>query len=87
MDHVAKSPGPVGGWLKAGSRVNFLTNRLALIAPVTSKLKLTIAPDFPFAKVLGSDGRLAMGQIGAVPGGKYCKQALTCRPACKIDPV
>jgi len=82
MDYVAKAPGaPNGkgaaGWLKAGSRVGFLTNRLALIAPAASSVKLTIAPGFPLAAALGESGRLATGQVGAVPVGKYAKQALT----------
>ena len=80
MDHVAHAPGPnggqAGGLLKAGTRVPFLTNRLALIAPAASPVRLTIAPGFPLAAALGPNGRLASGQIDAVPAGRYAKQAL-----------
>ncbi len=79
MDHVANAPGHAGGWLKAGTRANFLTNRLALIAPATSPVRLTIASGFPLAKALDAGapgGRLAMGQVTSVPAGKYGKQAL-----------
>jgi molybdate transport system substrate-binding protein len=81
MDYVAKAPArPDGkgsaGWIATGTRVNFLTNRLALIAPANSPAKITIAPGFPLAPALGATGRLATGQIGVVPAGKYAKQAL-----------
>jgi len=76
MDYVAKAPGHPGGWLKPGTRVTFLTNRLALIAPAASPVRLTIAPGFPLAAALGPSGRLATGQVGAVPVGQYAKEAL-----------
>ena len=77
MDFVAKAPGHPGGWLKPGTRANFLTNQLALIAPAHSAVQRTVAPGFPLADALGPDGRLALGQVGAVPAGKYAKEALT----------
>jgi molybdate transport system substrate-binding protein len=58
------------------SRVSFLTNGLALVAPATSRVRLTIGPRFPLARALGP-GRLAMGDPNAVPAGKYGKAALT----------
>lgn len=58
------------------SRVSFLTNSLALVAPATSRLRLTIGPRFPLARALGP-GRLAMGDPNSVPVGKYGKEALT----------
>lgn len=76
MDYVAKAPGRAGGWLKPGSRAKLVTNRLALIAPAGSPVRLTIAPGFPLAAALGPTGRLATGQVGAVPAGRYAKQAL-----------
>lgn len=81
MDHVAHAPGlgngkGAAGWLKAGTRVPMLTNRLALIAPAASQVHLTLAPGFPLAAALGPKGRLAIGQIDAVPAGRYAKQAL-----------
>jgi len=74
MDYVAKAP---GGWIKPGTRANFLTNRLALIAPAGSGVALRIAPGFALAAALGPTGRLATGQVGAVPVGKYAREALT----------
>lgn len=58
------------------SRVSFLTNSLALVAPATSRVRLTITPRFPLARALGA-GRLAMGDPNSVPAGKYGKEALT----------
>jgi molybdate transport system substrate-binding protein len=77
MNHVAGAPGHAGGWLRPGTRADLLTNRLALIAPAGSTVRLTIAPGFALAQALGPNGRLATGQIGAVPVGKYAKEALT----------
>ena len=61
--------------IRAGSRVNLLSNRLVLIAPSDSKTALTIAPNFPLASALG-DGRLAIADPDNVPAGKYGKAAL-----------
>ena len=57
------------------SRVALLSNRLALIAPRTSKVSLPIRSGFPLAQALGN-GRLAMADPDAVPAGKYGKAAL-----------
>lgn len=73
MDHVARAS---GGRIKPGTRINLLTNSLALIAPVQSRIRLTIAPGFPLAAALGPGGRLAMGQVASVPAGKYGRDAL-----------
>src|SRR5689334_1729872 len=43
--------------IRAGSRVNLVSNRLVLIAPSDGKASQTIAPNFPLASALG-DGRL-----------------------------
>ncbi|EGD59514.1 molybdenum ABC transporter, periplasmic molybdate-binding protein [Novosphingobium nitrogenifigens DSM 19370] len=77
MDYVAHAPGRPGGWIKPGTRANFLTNGLALIAPAGSPVRLSIRRGFPLAQALGPNGRLATGQVGAVPAGKYAKEALT----------
>ncbi len=61
--------------IKPDSRRNLLTNRLVLIAPGTSTVKLTIEPSFPLAKLLGGD-RLAVADPNAVPAGKYAKASL-----------
>lgn len=76
MDHVGQAPGRPGGWIKPGTRISLLTNSLALIAPASSKIRLTIAPGFPLAPALGPNGRLAMGQVTSVPAGKYGRDAL-----------
>jgi molybdate transport system substrate-binding protein len=57
------------------SRVSFLHNQLVLIAPLSSKIRLRIAPRFPLARALGS-GRLAIADPAGVPAGRYGKGAL-----------
>ncbi|SEH17840.1 molybdate transport system substrate-binding protein [Sphingopyxis sp. YR583] len=71
MDAVAKA-----GLLRAGTRTTLLGNRLVLIAPAASKVRLTPSRGFPLAKALGT-GRLALADPAAVPAGKYAKTALT----------
>ena len=62
--------------IKPDSRVNLLGNKLVLIAPLDSKLdKLTISKPFDIAKLAG-DGRIAVGDVKAVPAGLYAKAAL-----------
>jgi molybdate transport system substrate-binding protein len=62
--------------VKDDTRVNLLGNRLVLIAPKDSKIgDVTIAPGFDLAKLAG-DGRIATGDVRAVPVGKYAKAAL-----------
>ncbi|MBI1403536.1 MAG: molybdate ABC transporter substrate-binding protein [Porphyrobacter sp.] len=70
MDHVAAR-----GLLRKGTRSDLLTNRLVLIAPADSSLRLAIAPRFALARSLGT-GRLAMADPDSVPAGKYGKAAL-----------
>ena len=58
------------------TRVNLLGNSIVLIAPKDSKIdKVTIAPGFDLAKLAG-DGRIATGDVKAVPVGKYARAAL-----------
>ena len=58
------------------SRVNLLGNKIVLIAPKDSKLgNVTIGQGFDLAKLAG-DGRIATGDVAAVPVGKYAKAAL-----------
>ena len=62
--------------IKDDSRVNLLGNRLVLIAPKDSALgNIRISPGFDLAKLAG-DGRIATGDVRAVPVGKYAKAAL-----------
>jgi molybdate transport system substrate-binding protein len=58
------------------SRHNVVGNRLVLISPADSTVRIRIAPHFALAKLLG-DGRLATGNPDSVPVGKYAKEALT----------
>jgi len=64
------------GLIRPTTRASFLGNSLVLVAPVASARPVPIRPGFPLARLLGS-GRLAMGEPGSVPAGKYGKEALT----------
>ena len=58
------------------TRVNLLGNKLVLIAGKDSKLSdVTIGPGLDLAKLAG-DGRIATGDVRAVPVGIYAKAAL-----------
>jgi molybdate transport system substrate-binding protein len=58
------------------TRVNLLGNELVLIAPKDSKIgNVTLAPGFDLAKLAG-DGRIATGDVKAVPVGIYAQAAL-----------
>jgi len=58
--------------LAAGSRRDFATNTLVLIAPANSKLALKGVADLRQAAVT----RVAMGNPASVPVGRYARQAL-----------
>jgi len=70
MDYVAKKD-----LIKADTRVNLLGNRIVLIAPKDSKTSVEVKQGFDLAKALAG-GKLAMGNVDAVPAGKYGKAAL-----------
>jgi molybdate transport system substrate-binding protein len=58
------------------TRINLLGNSIVLIAPKDSRLdKVAIGAGFDLAKLAG-DGRIATGDVKAVPSGKYAKAAL-----------
>ena len=61
--------------IRPGTRRNLLGNKLVLIAPAGSSLKVQIAPGFPLAQLLGK-GRLATADPAHVPAGKYTRAAL-----------
>jgi molybdate transport system substrate-binding protein len=62
--------------ISAPTRVNLLGNSIVLIAPKDSKIDdVKIGPGFDLAKLAG-DGRIATGDVKAVPVGKYAKAAL-----------
>jgi molybdate transport system substrate-binding protein len=62
--------------IRADTRRDVLGNRLVLIAPADSTIKLKIEPRFPLAAALGK-GRLATGDPDSVPVGRYAREALT----------
>ncbi len=58
------------------TRVNLLGNSIVLIAPKDSGIdKVTIGQGFDLAKLAGN-GKIATGDVSAVPVGKYAKAAL-----------
>jgi molybdate transport system substrate-binding protein len=58
------------------TRVNLLGNSIVLIAPKDSKIdNVAIGAGFDLAKLAG-DGKIATGDVKAVPVGKYAKAAL-----------
>lgn len=70
MDYLADK-----ALLSPGQRRDLLTNRLALIAPVDSKVRLAVVRNMPLAAAL-KGGRLAMA-APEVPAGRYGRAALT----------
>ncbi|ACL58567.1 molybdate ABC transporter substrate-binding protein [Methylobacterium nodulans] len=61
--------------IRPESRVNLLGNRLVVVAPRQAQVgEIAFTPEW-FARALGADGRLATGEVGAVPIGKYAKAA------------
>jgi len=62
--------------INAETRVNLLGNKLVLIAPKDSRIgNATIGEGFNLAGLAG-DGRIATGDVKAVPVGRYAKAAL-----------
>ncbi|MET0528273.1 MAG: molybdate ABC transporter substrate-binding protein [Microvirga sp.] len=70
MDYVASK-----NLIDPKSRVHLLANSLVLVAPKDSNVQVSLQPGVDLASVLGS-GRLAMGNVDAVPAGKYGKAGL-----------
>ena len=61
--------------IKPETRANLLGNRIVLIAPKSSTVSIKVEKGFDLAAALDG-GRLAMGNVDAVPAGKYGKAAL-----------
>jgi len=62
--------------INAPTRVDLLGNSIVLIAPRDSKIdNVTIGPGFDLARLAGG-GKIATGDVKAVPVGKYAKAAL-----------
>ncbi len=70
MDYVAKKD-----LIRPETRVNLLGNKIVLIAPRDSNTSIEVRSGFDLAKALNG-GKLAMGNVDAVPAGKYGKAAL-----------
>lgn len=61
--------------IEPATRKNLLGNRLVLVAPAGSGVKIDIKPGFDLVGML-KGGRLAMADPNSVPAGKYGKAAL-----------
>jgi molybdate transport system substrate-binding protein len=62
--------------IKEATRINLLGNSIVLIAPKDSAIDhVEIAAGFDLAKLAG-EGRIATGDVRAVPVGKYARAAL-----------
>jgi molybdate transport system substrate-binding protein len=79
MDYLAER-----NLIDRDSRRNLAGNRLVLIAPADSKVRLAIAPGFGLNQALAG-GRLAIADPDTVPAGRYARAALTTLGA--WDPV
>ncbi|MGK2284738.1 molybdate ABC transporter substrate-binding protein [Pedomonas sp. V897] len=69
VDHLERS-----GFIAPGTRQDFLSNRLVLIAPASRPFRADLAKPDWLARL--GDGRLAMADPEAVPAGRYGKAAL-----------
>ena len=63
------------GAVKKQAAVNFLGNRIVLVAAKVSTISLKIESNFPLAATLGSE-RIAMADPRSVPAGRYGQEAL-----------
>jgi len=61
--------------IRPETRVNLLGNRIVLVAPKDSTVAIKVENGFDLGAALAG-GRLAMGNVDAVPAGKYGKAAL-----------
>jgi molybdate transport system substrate-binding protein len=58
------------------TRRDLLGNDLVLVVPANKPQHVTIGPNFDLLKLLGANGRLAVGDPAHVPAGIYAAQAL-----------
>jgi molybdate transport system substrate-binding protein len=65
------------GALRPGTRSDLLGNRLVLVAPAASTLRVELKPGVDLLSALGAQGRLALADPTSVPAGRYAKEALT----------
>jgi molybdate transport system substrate-binding protein len=71
MDEAAK-----GNAIRVETRLDLLSNRLVLIAPKAASLASVSLERDALAKAI-ADSRLATGDVGTVPVGKYAEASLT----------
>ncbi|MBP7339795.1 molybdate ABC transporter substrate-binding protein [Niveispirillum sp.] len=71
MDYLAKA-----GLIQDASRVTFLGNQLVIVVERSKARRLTVDGNLDLDALLG-DKRLAVGDVNAVPAGRYAKAALT----------
>jgi molybdate transport system substrate-binding protein len=71
MDYLAKA-----GLVQADSRFTFLGNQLVLVMERSQARRQTINSNLDIAALLNGK-RLALGDVNAVPAGRYAKAALT----------
>ncbi len=72
MDFLAEK-----GAIEKASRFDLLGNRIVLIAPLQSAIQtVEVKEGLDLAALLGSDGRLSMGDPEHVPAGMYGKNAM-----------
>lgn len=64
------------GLIVASTRRDIVGNRLALIAPAESRVRLSIHEGFDLVRALGRSGRLAIAEPESVPAGRYARDAL-----------
>ncbi len=73
MDYLTRK-----GLIEPRLRSTFLGNTLVLVAPADSAVaRLAIAKSLDWRALLGSEGRLAVGNPDHVPAGIYAREALT----------
>ena len=71
MDYLAQR-----NLIVSDTRKNLLGNDLVLVVPANKPQRVTIGPNFDLLKLLGPNGRLAVGDPAHVPAGIYAEQAL-----------
>jgi molybdate transport system substrate-binding protein len=71
MDYLAQK-----NLIVADTRKDLLGNDLVLVVPANKPQHVSIGPGFDLLKLLGPNGRLAVGDPAHVPAGIYAEQAL-----------
>ena len=61
---------------QSGTRRTLATNRLVLISPLNARTPKGFNPNRDIIRLLGRNGRIALGDPGHVPAGQYARQAM-----------